>query len=131
MMKETNCELTTVSLNNVLIVTARARSTTERYCFHRHLSVCPQLGMHLSPRSFPYSLVPGHFKRGYPSPRSFRWSLVLTRGGEGVPHRELGYPPPLAGTGVPPPPRRQNSRASTCYVVGGTPLAVTQEDCLV
>ena len=37
----------------------------------------------------------------------------------------LGYPPP------PPPRQKQNSRASTCYAAGGTPLGVTQEDFLV
>ena len=36
---------------------------------------------------------------------------------------------PPAGTGVPSP--GQNSRASTCYVVSGMPLAFTQEDFLI
>ena len=43
------------------------------------------------------------------------------------PHLDLGrgYPCP------PPPIRRQSSIASTCYPVGGMPLAFTQEDFLV
>ena len=43
----------------------------------------------------------------------------------GVPPNQVwmggGYPPPI----------RQSSIASTCYVAGGLPLAFTQEDCLV
>ena len=55
----------------------------------------------------------------------------------------MGYPPPpaITGWGNPPcpgldgvpfsPPIRQSSKASTCYVAGGMPLAFTQEDFLV
>ena len=61
---------------------------------------------------------------GFPSPR---W---------GVPQSKLGgysclrwiRVPPWLGLGYPPP---QDRRASTCYVVGGMPLAVMQEDFLV
>ena len=58
----------------------------------------------------------------------------------GVPHiqdrigvsRQQGqdWSTPLARTGVPPPTPRQNSRESTCYVVDGMHLPVTQEDFL-
>ena len=67
----------------------------------------------------------------------------------GTPHWDwMGYPP-LIGTGCGYPPlrldggnphqdwmgvspiRRQSSRVSTCYAVGGMPLAFTQEDFLV
>ena len=66
--------------------------------------------------------------------------LLLAGSGWGTPQPgKNGYPPgqhrmgyhPLAssGWGTPPPPG-QNSRATTCYMVGGMPLAVTQEDFL-
>ena len=42
----------------------------------------------------------------------------------------LGYPPPGLD-GVPPPPIKQSSIVSTCYVAGGVPLAFTQKDFLV
>ena len=72
------------------------------------------------------------------------WSQVLS-GGYPSSSRGPGWdwtPPPQAQNGVPPPPPlglgyhpaphwRQNRRANTCYAVGGTPLAVTQEDCLL
>ena len=43
----------------------------------------------------------------------------------------LGYPPQPGLDGVPSPPHRQSSIASTCYAAGGMPLAFTQEDFLV
>ena len=55
----------------------------------------------------------------------------------GYPWLGPGYPPATTGIshqlglGYSPPPPRQNSRACTCYAVGGMPLAVTQEDFLV
>ena len=52
----------------------------------------------------------------------------------GTPPPNLDWVPPIrAGWGYPPPPlpRRQSSRASTCYAAGGMPLAFTQEDFLV
>ena len=42
-----------------------------------------------------------------------------------------GVPPVRTGWGTPSPVRRQSSKASTCYAVGGMPLAFTQEDFLV
>ena len=41
----------------------------------------------------------------------------------------MGYPPGQIRMGYPLP--CQDSRASTCYAVGGMPLALIQEDCLV
>ena len=53
-------------------------------------------------------------------------------GGRGVLHpRWWGYPISNPGGGTPLLVRRQSSRVSTCYVVGGLPLAFTQEDLLV
>ena len=43
------------------------------------------------------------------------------------PHHQGRYPPTMVGT----PPPHQNSIACACYVVGGMPLAFTQEDFLV
>ena len=51
---------------------------------------------------------------GYPPTRSGWW----------------GYPPTRTGW-VTPSPIRQSSKATTCYVAGGVPLAFTQEDFLV
>ena len=51
-----------------------------------------------------------------------------------VPHPRSGWGVPIlarTGWGTPPPPIRQSSIASTCYVAGGMPLAFTQEDLLV
>ena len=43
-----------------------------------------------------------------------------------------GTPCLVGGTpSLPPPPIAQSSIASTCYAVGGVPLAFTQEDFLV
>ena len=71
---------------------------------------------------------------GYPCNRLAR------SGWWGVPRGTPGYPPTIMTgwgvpppwlDGVPPPPIRQNSTASTCYAAGGMPLAFTQEDFLV
>ena len=73
----------------------------------------------------PLSLVPGPFQGvsepqlgGYPGPR------VGTPAGTGVPPFlvELGYPYRDS---------TEDRRVSTCYAVGGMPLAVMQEDVLV
>ena len=86
-----------------------------------------------SSRFFPRSLVPGLFSGGTPVPAG-GGTLVLASGS--TPER-VGVPPswdwgnPSWDWCTPPPPKRQNSRASTCYVAGGMPLAVTQEDFLV
>ena len=88
--------------------------------------------------------VPGSFSGEYPVPGSFPGPFL----GGGTPVLEgvevtlsqpggtpgQGYPCSKDKTGVPPartvvPP--SPPRASTCYVAGGMPLAVTQEDFLV
>ena len=68
---------------------------------------------------------------GVPHPRS-------GRGIPGIPPGQVwmvggggGTLPPPGLDGVPPPPIRQSSIASTCYVAGSMPLAFTQEDFLV
>ena len=74
------------------------------------------------------------FTGGYPTPRFFSWSQVLS-GGMPVPARKRGTLVPARGTppgtGVPPPPRRQFRRVSAYYTAGSTPLVVMQEDFLV
>ena len=57
---------------------------------------------------------------GYPPTRSGWW---------GVPR--VPTPPGLDGVPPSPPPISQSSIASTCYAVGGVPLAFTQEDFFV
>ena len=89
------------------------------------------------PGSFPGSLVPGLFLGATLVLGFFPGLLsqIFSEGGTPVPARG-GTPERgtlTAGTGVLPPftPRRQNSRASTCYAAGGMSLAVTQEDFLM
>ena len=140
------------SIHWIRIVTARVRSLTGRYCFHRCLSVniggggypIPSLGRGVPhPRS----------GWGVPHPRS-RWEggtpfQVWTGGtptitgwstppppslGGVPPHTITGWGTPThTGWGKPPPPNpiRQSSIAGTCYTAGGMPLAFTQEDFLV
>ena len=75
--------------------------------------------------------------RGYPRyPPTLRpgWGTPLRWG---TPHHQyLAGVPSTLGWGTPPDlgwgtPLRQSSIASTCYAVGGMPLALTQEDFLV
>ena len=79
---------------------------------------------YLSPRCFPWCLIPGPFC-GYP------WSQVLPQ--PRVPQSKMGGIPPVTGVplrlglGYPPPPR-QYRRVSTCYAAGGTPLMVSYRD---
>ena len=58
-----------------------------------------------------------------------RWGPPYLDLGQGTPHLRWGTPP-LPEMGYPPP-ITQSSIASTCYAVGGVPLAFTQEDFLV
>ena len=102
--------------------------------FHR-LCVCSTFG-----GGYP---VPS-LGRGVPQPRSGRGgtpSQVSPEGDKGPPVLEWGYPPG-SGMGYPPPdlgwgtPQTWDrvpspSIGSTCYAVGGMPLAFTQEDFLV
>ena len=77
--------------------------------------------------------VPGQ-DGGYP--HGLDWMGVLPLGLDGVlPPSGLdggiSSPPPVSPGWGYPPPSRQSSRASTCYAVGGMPLAFTQDDFLV
>ena len=107
------------------------------------MSVCPHFGGGVPhPRSSWWGVPhPADGWGGVPHPRS-RWGVLHpTNWGTpsqvqvgGNPHPRLdGVPPPSrTGWGTPPPVRRQSSIASsTCYVTGGMPLALTQEDFLV
>ena len=108
--------------------------------------VCPHEG-YPSPRFFPWSLVPGpfwgvpQFQPGVPQSQTgvtqsqlgatlFQTGVHQSR--TGVPLSQPGIPPswdwgtPWQGWGTP-----QDRRASTCYMTGDMPLAVTQEDFLV
>ena len=60
-------------------------------------------------------------------PQGVLRSQILSR--EGTPVLARGYPSPVARTGESP--RRQRSRADTCYAAGDMPLAVRQGDFLV
>ena len=73
---------------------------------------------------YPLDLGPG-------TPQTWDW--VPPRPGTGYPpDLGLGTPPDLGpGTPLDQVWIRQNSTASTCYVVGGVPLAFRQEDFLV
>ena len=102
----------------------------------------------------PYPSLDG---RGNPIPGSDGWYPIPGLD-EGVPHARSewdvrhsadgGYPHPRSGCGVPPPPSTTGwgthlfksgwvppplpiSKASTCYAVGGVPLAFTQDDFFV
>ena len=69
---------------------------------------------------------------GVPHPRSGWWGFTPHPGLDGVPHWPgLDGVPSHDCNGYAPPPIRQSSIASTCYAVGGMPLAFTQEDFLV
>ena len=113
------------------IFTARIRSMTGRYCFHRCLSV------NISGGGYPISGL----GRGVPHLRSGlgrREVPHLRSGGGGTPSQGEGYPisggiPHVWGVPhlCPPPLITQSSIASTCYAVGGVPLEFTQEDFLV
>ena len=72
---------------------------------------------------------PRSFPRGYPNPGQ---RVPQDRVPSDQARTEVPSPPP-PGTGVLPARTgpRQNSRVSTCYVVGGMPLVVTQEHFLV
>ena len=89
-------------------------------------------------------LIPGPDGGGYPILLMGGTPSKIRMGGtwDGVPHSRLDGSTPLDGSypiqdwmgypcprldGVPPP----ISKASTCYAVGGVPLAFTQEDFLV
>ena len=62
-----------------------------------------------------WGIFPGQNRTGYPQQDK---TGVLPKSG-------LGYLP------APPPPLRQKSIASSCYMAGDMPLAFTQKDCLV
>ena len=111
---------------NIIIITARIRSMTGRYCFHRCLSV------NISGGGYPVS---GPGGEGYPISGSSRGGTrsqvqvggypISGLGGRGVPHlMRWGVPHLRSGGGT---------MASTCYgyMAGGMPLAFTQEDFLV
>ena len=118
------------------LITARIRSMTGRYCFHRCLSV------NISGGGTPSRS--GWYGGGTPSQVWLGWYPIqggtpLARPGMGYPLPPgpgMGYPPDM-GWGTPPgpemgyPPPRQISIASTCYMAGGMLLAFTQEDFLV
>ena len=98
------------------------------------------------PKFFTWSLVPGPFLRypiqacscGSPSLVCSQWGNPVRPVASGTKVRPVagGYPrehvvpPPSARVGVPPP-QLQDRRASSCYAVGGTLLAIKKEDCLV
>ena len=65
---------------------------------------------------------PGHVRMGYPL--SGGWEYHPWAGVDGVPLGQvrMGYPLARSGWGTPSP-RRQSSRASTCYAVGGMLLS--------
>ena len=137
-----------VVLSHLVNFTVRIRRVG-RFCFHRCLSV--QVVGTLVQGSFPgiWSQV---LSGGTPvlvgsTPVLVKGTSVLARG---YPSDIKPLPPPQPGQdwGIPtrtvlgywdwgtslrqdwgtPPPPRQNSRASTCYVAGGMPLAFMQED---
>ena len=139
------------------IITARIRSMTGRYCFHRCLSVNISGGGTPSrsgwwgtpsqvwlrgvshPRSGWGYPIPGLAKGGTPSQvwlgRGYPISVWGTPATPSPTQHGMGYPPrhgtgylPDMGWGNPP---RQISIASTCYMSGSMLLAFTQEDFLV
>ena len=88
---------------STIIITARIRSMTGRYCFHRCLSVNISGGG---------VSCPGLDGRGVPHPMSGRegGGVLHPRSGQGVPHPRsgrvggLGYPPDQVWMGYPPGP---------------------------
>ena len=100
-----------------------------RYCFHRSVSVHTRVPTLDWGDTYLGQGVPTlDWGGGHPP-----WTWVGgTYLGWGVPTLDgVGYNPPPPSKLGNPLPRRQNSIASTCYSVGGMPLAFTQEDFLV
>ena len=113
--------LDTSSHLTVSFITARVRSTTGRYCFHRcvcsHLReggtpILPVGGYPIQPMGgLPHLADGGYPGMGVTPPPMQTWNTPIQTWEVGSPHPDLGWgtPPPTPsrpGKGVPPPPSR-------------------------